>query len=58
VLKWNPFLQTVQLARCALLWHQPINLASLGYTYATGAAVFLASNWFFKKTQPAFADVL
>jgi lipopolysaccharide transport system permease protein len=58
VLKWNPFLQTVQLVRAALLWHQPINLACLGYTYAAGAAVFLAGSWFFKKTQSAFADVL
>lgn len=58
VLKWNPFLQTVQLARDALLWHQPINLSSLGYTYAVGTAVFLAGGWFFKKMQPAFADVI
>ncbi len=58
VLKWNPFLQTVQLARDALLWHERINLASLAYTYAVGVAVFLAGGWFFKKMQPAFADVL
>jgi lipopolysaccharide transport system permease protein len=58
VLKWNPFLQTVQLARAALLWHQPINLLCLGYTYAAGAAIFFAGRWFFKKTQSAFADVL
>jgi lipopolysaccharide transport system permease protein len=58
VLKWNPFLQTVQLARCALLWHQPINLKCLGYTYAAGAAIFFAGSWFFKKTQSAFADVI
>jgi lipopolysaccharide transport system permease protein len=58
VLKWNPFLQTVQLARCALLWHQPIKLLCLGYTYAIGTAVFLAGHWFFRKIQPAFADVL
>jgi lipopolysaccharide transport system permease protein len=58
VLKWNPLLQTVQLARCALLWHQPLNLLCLGYTYAIGTAVFLGGSWFFKKTQSAFADVL
>jgi len=58
ILKWNPLLQTVQLARCALLWHQPINLLCLGYTYAIGAAVFFAGSCFFKKTQSAFADVL
>ena len=58
VLKWNPLLQTVQLARSALLWHQPINLLGLGYTYAVGTAVFFGGSWFFKKTQSAFADVL
>jgi lipopolysaccharide transport system permease protein len=58
VLKWNPFLETVQLARAALLWHQPIDLGWLAYTYATGAAVFLAGSLFFRKIQPAFADVI
>jgi lipopolysaccharide transport system permease protein len=58
VLKWNPLLETVQLARAALLWHQPINLGWLGYTYATGATVFIFGGWFFKKMQPAFADVI
>ncbi|HTQ30683.1 MAG TPA: ABC transporter permease [Opitutaceae bacterium] len=58
VLKWNPFLQTVQLARDVLLWHRPVNVASLAYTYAAGAAVCLAGGWFFKKMQPAFADVI
>jgi lipopolysaccharide transport system permease protein len=58
VLKWNPFLQTVQLARAALLWHQPVNLLCLGYTYAAGASVFLFASWFFRKIQPAFADVI
>jgi lipopolysaccharide transport system permease protein len=58
VLKWNPFLETVQLARAALLWHQPIELRWLAYTYAAGAAVFLAGYWFFRKIQPAFADVI
>ena len=48
----------MQLAREALLWHQPINLLCLAYTYAVGAAVFFAGSWFFKKTQSAFADVL
>jgi lipopolysaccharide transport system permease protein len=58
VLKWNPFLQTVQLARAALLWHQPINLTCLAYTYAAGAVALIIGGWFFKKMQPAFADVL
>jgi len=58
ILKWNPLLQTVQLARCTLLWHLPISLRWLAYTYVVGAAAFLAGGWFFKKTQSAFADVL
>ncbi|HZP60909.1 MAG TPA: ABC transporter permease [Opitutaceae bacterium] len=58
VLRWNPFLQTVQLTRDALLWHERINLASLAYIYVVGLAVFFVGGWFFKKMQPAFADVL
>jgi lipopolysaccharide transport system permease protein len=56
-LKWNPLLQTVELARSALLWHQPVNLVYLVYTYAAGMAMFVAGAWFFKKMQSAFADV-
>jgi lipopolysaccharide transport system permease protein len=58
VLKWNPFLQTVQLTRAALLWHEPVNFAWLSYTYAVGTAAFIIGGWFFQKTQPAFADVI
>jgi lipopolysaccharide transport system permease protein len=58
VLKWNPLLETVQLARSALLWHEPINLGWLSYTYATGITIFIIGGWFFKKMQPAFADVI
>lgn len=58
VLRWNPLLHTVDLARAALLWNLPVNLTHLGYTYVVGAAVFMLGGWFFKKMQPAFADVL
>ena len=58
ILKWNPLLQTVSLARDALLWHTPVNLVALAYTYAAGVAVLALGSWFFRKMQPAFADVL
>jgi lipopolysaccharide transport system permease protein len=58
VLKWNPFLHSVMLARNALLWKQPLNLSHLGYTYVCGIAVFLFGRWLFRKLQPAFADVI
>jgi lipopolysaccharide transport system permease protein len=58
VLKWNPFLHTVVLAREVVLWGLPMSYEKLGYTYAFGAATLLLGRWVFSKLQPAFADVL
>ncbi|HMD61409.1 MAG TPA: ABC transporter permease [Opitutaceae bacterium] len=58
ILKWNPFLQTVVLAREVVLWAMPVNVARLGYTYAAGFAVLVAGRWMFLKLRPAFADVI
>ena len=58
ILRWNPFLHTVDLARNSLLWGLPVNLEHLGYTYVCGAMVFAGGYWFFRKMQPAFADVI
>ena len=58
VLKWNPLLQIVALARDVVLWDLPLNLNRLGYTYAAGIAVFFLGRWVFLKLQPAFADVI
>jgi lipopolysaccharide transport system permease protein len=57
-LKWNPLMHSVDLARHALLWHEPINLKYFAYTWIVGAAAFLFGAWFFRKLQPAFADVI
>ena len=58
ILKWNPFLQTVVLAREVVLWGMPVNAAHLGYTYAAGLAVLLGGRWVFLRLRPAFADVI
>jgi lipopolysaccharide transport system permease protein len=58
VLKWNPFLQTVVLAREVVLWGWPANLKALGYTYAAGAASIIVGRWVFQRLRPAFADVI
>jgi len=58
ILKWNPFLHTVSLAREVLLWDLPLRPLPLAYTYALGLAVFIVGRWVFLKLQPAFADVL
>ena len=58
VLRWNPFLHTIDLARDALLWGLPLNLWHLLYTYFAGGISLGLGLWFFEKTRPAFADVL
>jgi lipopolysaccharide transport system permease protein len=58
ILKWNPLLQIVDLARRAVLWEQPLNLAHLAYTWLAGLAMFLAGAWFFRATQRSFAESL
>ncbi len=58
ILKWNPLLHTINLARNALLWHRPINVMQLGYTYCTALMIFIFGRWFFMKSRPAFADVI
>ena len=58
VLKWNPVLHTIDLARNAPLWDQPLNLLRLGYTWAAGAAVFLAGMAFFRATKRSFPEAL
>jgi lipopolysaccharide transport system permease protein len=57
-LKWNPFLQTVVLAREVVLWGMPINLNHLIYTYAAGITSVVIGRWVFLKLRPAFADVI
>lgn len=58
ILKWNPVLHTVDLARHALLWEQPLNLVRLGYTWAAGAGLFLAGMAFFRATKRSFPEAL
>jgi lipopolysaccharide transport system permease protein len=58
VLKWNPLLHTVQLARDAVLWGAPLNFKHLAYTYVVAVIVFFVGRWVFIKLKPAFADVL
>jgi lipopolysaccharide transport system permease protein len=58
ILRWNPFLQTVVLAREVVLWDLPVNFTRLGYTYVAGLAVLFGGRWVFLKLRPAFADVI
>ncbi len=58
ILKWNPLLHTVVLARETVLWNQPIHLHHLAYTWVAGLAVFLFGAWFFRATKRSFAEAL
>jgi lipopolysaccharide transport system permease protein len=58
ILKWNPFLQTVVLAREVVLWGLPVNVLHLTYTYVADAAVLVAGWLVFLWLRPAFADVI
>ncbi|MFT3780873.1 MAG: ABC transporter permease [Nibricoccus sp.] len=58
LLKWNPFLHTVEMSRQVLLWHEAINLRHLAYTWIVGGVVCVFGRLFFQKTKHAFADVI
>lgn len=57
-LKYNPLLHTVEMAREAVLWSQPISWSTLGWLYL--GAVLTASFGYacFMRLKPAFADVI
>jgi lipopolysaccharide transport system permease protein len=58
ILRWNPFLHTVILAREVVLWGLPMNLGALLYTYAAGLVTFFGGRWVFLRLKPSFADVV
>ncbi len=58
ILRWNPILHTVELARDAVLWDRALNFKHLAYTYVCGIVIYLAGRTVFRKLQPAFADVI
>lgn len=58
LLKWNPVLHTVDLARNALLWEQPVDPARLAYTWITGFSCLLVGWLFFRVTKRSFPEAL
>lgn len=58
IMRFNPLLVAIDLARKAALWHQPLDQMQLLYLYAAGVGTCLVGHRFFRKTKAAFADVL
>jgi lipopolysaccharide transport system permease protein len=58
ILRFNPLLLAVELARNAVLWHRPIDLLHLGYVYCFSLIACVIGYGLFRRMAPAFADVL
>jgi len=58
IMRFNPLLVAIDLARKAALWHQPVDYEQLIFIYIVGIGMCAFGHWVFKKTKPAFADVL
>jgi lipopolysaccharide transport system permease protein len=58
VLRFNPILQIVDLARRTALWHEAMPLNKLAYVYAIALVVFLAGAAFFSLLKKSFAEVI
>jgi lipopolysaccharide transport system permease protein len=58
ILKWNPLLHTIDLARSALLWDQPVALDRLAYTWACGLAALALGYTVFRASKRTFAEAL
>ena len=58
ILRFNPLLLAVELARNAVLWHRPIDLLHLGYVYGFSLVACVIGYGLFRRMAPAFADVL
>ena len=58
ILRFNPLLQLIDLARRVLLWHEPMSWLTLGYVYAVALAVLLAGHLCFALFRRSFAEVI
>jgi lipopolysaccharide transport system permease protein len=58
ILKFNPLLQIVDLARHVLLWHESMPWMRLGYVYVVAFAVLLAGGFCFGALRRSFAEVI
>ncbi len=57
-LQFNPVAQIIELLRDALVWQQPIDLAHLGWLYASSLLTCLVGFACFASLRPSFSDVI
>ena len=58
VLRFNPLLQIIDLARHVVLWHEPMPWTRLGYIYACAIAIVILGHACFGLLRRSFADVI
>ncbi len=58
ILKYNPVLLNIEIARDILLWGNTPNWIWFGYSFSSSFIVFLIGFWLFRTLKPTFADVL
>jgi lipopolysaccharide transport system permease protein len=58
IMRFNPLLLVIDLARNAVLWQRSVNLRELAYVYVSCAATAYLGHWCFCRMRPAFADVI
>ena len=58
VLRLNPLLQIVDLARNVVLWHQPMPFGWLAYIYGFALLVFIGGAVFFALLRRSFAEAI
>jgi lipopolysaccharide transport system permease protein len=57
-LRFNPLLLIVQLTRDAVMWHRPVHMHHIAYIALVSVGMCCFGYWLFRKTAPAFADVI
>ena len=58
ILKYNPYLVTVELSRNTALWNIPPDWSQIAYLYGIGFGVCVLGYWTFSRLKSAFAEVL
>jgi lipopolysaccharide transport system permease protein len=58
VLRFNPVLLTIEAARGAVFWGEPVRLTHLAYIYTCGGIVYLVGSNLFQRLRGSFADAL
>lgn len=57
-LRWNPLLHIIENSRRTLIWHQAPDYFAMGCVWIGAIFLFFFGFAFFKKMEPAFADVI